>query len=252
MLLQFILSFLHLIDQCLIIGWCFYNIRVWEKRLERFDFKYFQFLKITHSFPIRKVDAFLVSFPVIFIYNILLCFWSSASPSLELPLFYCQKINTFFLLSKYFSKHFVNVFIVCAKLHVFGVNFCGAKKWRTLHIAPHTFLYEKNKSSKNPVLKKWEILTWVLSSRHPEIFSDSYENTRNGASIYFWLKKVSEKDAFLEMLCDVSEKVLEIASICCVGSLHRKWSFPLKIYSVSVTKSAGNCGFGHIYCRNPE
>ena len=30
-------------------------------------------------------------------------------------------------------------------------------------------------------------------------------------------------------------------------SLHKKWSFPLKISSVNVTKSAGNCGFGHIY-----
>ena len=33
--------------------------------------------------------------------------------------------------------------------------------------------------------------------------------------------------------------------------LHKKWSFPLRISSVNVTKSAGNCGFGHIYWRNP-
>ena len=31
---------------------------------------------------------------------------------------------------------------------------------------------------------------------------------------------------------------------------HKKWSFPLWIYSLNVTRSAGNCGFGHIYCRN--
>ena len=35
-------------------------------------------------------------------------------------------------------------------------------------------------------------------------------------------------------------------------SLHKKWSFPLRISTVNVTKSAGNCGFGHIYWRNPE
>ena len=29
--------------------------------------------------------------------------------------------------------------------------------------------------------------------------------------------------------------------------LVQKLSFPLKISSVNVTKSAGNCGFGHIY-----
>ena len=32
-------------------------------------------------------------------------------------------------------------------------------------------------------------------------------------------------------------------------SLHKKWSFPLRIHSVNVTKSAGNRGFGHIYWR---
>ena len=34
-------------------------------------------------------------------------------------------------------------------------------------------------------------------------------------------------------------------------SLHKKWSFPVRISSVNVTKSAGNCWFGHIYWRNP-
>ena len=27
----------------------------------------------------------------------------------------------------------------------------------------------------------------------------------------------------------------------------QKWSFPLRISSVNVTKSTGNCRFGHIY-----
>ena len=34
-------------------------------------------------------------------------------------------------------------------------------------------------------------------------------------------------------------------------SLHKIWSFPLRISSVNVTKSAFSCGFGHIYWRNP-
>ena len=33
-------------------------------------------------------------------------------------------------------------------------------------------------------------------------------------------------------------------------SLHKKWSFPLRIYSVNVTKSVVSCGFDHIYWRN--
>ena len=34
--------------------------------------------------------------------------------------------------------------------------------------------------------------------------------------------------------------------------LHKKWSFPLRISSVNVTKSAVSCGYGHIYWRNPQ
>ena len=35
-------------------------------------------------------------------------------------------------------------------------------------------------------------------------------------------------------------------------SLHKKWSFPLRISSINLIQSAGNCGFGHIYWRNPR
>ena len=34
-----------------------------------------------------------------------------------------------------------------------------------------------------------------------------------------------------------------------LGTLHKKWSFPLRISSVNVTKSAVSCRFGHIYWR---
>ena len=32
--------------------------------------------------------------------------------------------------------------------------------------------------------------------------------------------------------------------------IQKKWSFPLRISSVNVTKSAVSCEFGHIYWRN--
>ena len=32
----------------------------------------------------------------------------------------------------------------------------------------------------------------------------------------------------------------------------QKWSFPLRIFSVNVTKSSVSCGFGHIHWRNPS
>ena len=34
-------------------------------------------------------------------------------------------------------------------------------------------------------------------------------------------------------------------------TLHRRWSFPLSISSVNVTKSAVSCRFAHIYWKNP-
>ena len=38
--------------------------------------------------------------------------------------------------------------------------------------------------------------------------------------------------------------------ICGFPTLHKKCSFPLRISSVNVTKSAGSYGFGDIHCRN--
>ena len=35
-------------------------------------------------------------------------------------------------------------------------------------------------------------------------------------------------------------------------ALHKKWSFPLGIFSVNVTKYAVSCGFGHIYLGNSK
>ena len=37
-----------------------------------------------------------------------------------------------------------------------------------------------------------------------------------------------------------------------IQTLHKKWSFPLRISSVNKTKSAVSYGFGHIYSRNPS
>ena len=35
-------------------------------------------------------------------------------------------------------------------------------------------------------------------------------------------------------------------------TLHKRWGFPLRISSLNVAKSAGDCGFGYIYWRNPQ
>ena len=55
--------------------------------------------------------------------------------------------------------------------------------------------------------------------------------------------------------CEISEPVKSIrramSAKSSYHSLHKKWSFPLRISSVNVTKSAVSCGFGHIHWRNP-
>ena len=44
----------------------------------------------------------------------------------------------------------------------------------------------------------------------------------------------------------------EVWNKTCGVTLHRRWSFTFRISSVNVTKSAENCGFGHIYWWNPS
>ena len=46
-------------------------------------------------------------------------------------------------------------------------------------------------------------------------------------------------------------EILNVPSEYTHYTQHKKLSFPLKIYSVNVTKFAETCGFGHIYCGIP-
>ena len=85
-----------------------------------------------------------------------------------------------------------------------------------------------------------------------EVFSNIYMFPGS----YLWRSPI-EKDLchryfprtyseFLQTICR-----LLVDSCFSLYSLHKKWSFPLRIFSVNVTKSAVSCEFGHIYWRNP-
>ena len=57
-------------------------------------------------------------------------------------------------------------------------------------------------------------------------------------------------------LCSVTTRFISydlrlVAVAIWQWSLHKKWNFQLKISSVNVAKSAGNCRFGQIYWRSP-
>ena len=83
---------------------------------------------------------------------------------------------------------------------------------------------------------------------------------RTSVNSCFWLNSSSALTFFLKVF-DTFPKLLAALSILfwlcgnfievVYWTLHKKWSFPLRISSLNVTKSAGNCGFGHIYWRNP-
>ena len=57
---------------------------------------------------------------------------------------------------------------------------------------------------------------------------------------------------FFYSLIWVSLKKKGVYSLVRVNTLHKKLSFPLRICSVYVTKSAGNWGFGQIYWRKSQ
>ena len=77
-----------------------------------------------------------------------------------------------------------------------------------------------------------EHLRWLLQN-----FVKQVELVPNNPFLTNDPLKHQETFDFLRFSRDVNENI----------ALHKKRSFPLRISSVNVTKSAGKCGFGHIY-----
>ena len=109
---------------------------------------------------------------------------------------------------------------------------------------------ESDVSSKE--LQTWKVM-WLHSLRHlkisfiksvPWVQFSNYLDRKSLNSMY-WQVTVSCTCA------DVSNFKHRGKSIFLKKSLHKKWSFPLRISSVNEIKSVGNCIFGHIYWRNP-
>ena len=68
------------------------------------------------------------------------------------------------------------------------------------------------------------------------------------------IPRVDNEEIFFEsQVSKLLEKCISDTLSDC-RSIHytKKWSFPLWLSSVNVTKSEANCGFRHIYWRNPE
>ena len=76
------------------------------------------------------------------------------------------------------------------------------------------------------------------------VIYDPFENYKEVT----WQNKYSILTKFSEVFCDFL--FLKVGFQALHLPLHKNWRFPLRISSVNMTKSAGNCGFGHIYWRN--
>ena len=79
---------------------------------------------------------------------------------------------------------------------------------------------------------------------------------------YFWMVLRKVKFKYIVLCLNASTKFYNARRACrhaalmgiywsFTHTLHKKWSCPLRIFSVNVTKSAVSCEFGHIYWRNP-
>ena len=75
---------------------------------------------------------------------------------------------------------------------------------------------------------KWKLVLMIVFKNSIETKPPSFMN-----SLHKW-QNVHTHDLFKGM------------------TLHKKWSFPLRISSVNVTNTAVSCGFGHIYWRNSQ
>ena len=74
------------------------------------------------------------------------------------------------------------------------------------------------------------------------------------ACVLLYSLKTSENHSFSDVFRGYRKRPVarnRFMKILLMITLHKKWSSPLRIFSVNVTTSAGNCGFGHSYWRNP-
>ena len=100
--------------------------------------------------------------------------------------------------------------------------------------------------------------TWYDKNTQYHIDCNKKELIENSPGVT-WLKFFSEKNNSSLFELETRNRSNVNATWWCRNTdsenlkhwLHKKWSFPLRISSLNVTKSAGNCGFGRIYWINP-
>ena len=118
----------------------------------------------------------------------------------------------------------------------------------------HSYVYFSNSWSFHCILNTFIIYQQELSNYivHSYTVRAKYRPIMEPCSNEFW----SQIGSAIQRLLDYTSETTHldnniIFSFFSLAALHKKWSFPLRIFPVNVIKSAGNCGLGHIYWRNP-
>ena len=74
-------------------------------------------------------------------------------------------------------------------------------------------------------------------------------------NLYKWYqiaqRNISGSNLYMQFFIQCLKCVIVSSASLLCASLHKKWSFPWRAFSVNVTKSVENCRFGHIYWRKP-
>ena len=106
-------------------------------------------------------------------------------------------------------------------------------------VALMTFTANSNKITKNAHSQILSLWTWLAVILKFEFFSSE---TQPGLKT---LRIQCSRFKSQPISVSVSSRTFFL-------TLHKKWSFPLTMSSVNVTKSAVSCGFGRIYWRSPN
>ena len=65
--------------------------------------------------------------------------------------------------------------------------------------------------------------------------------------LWLYFQTIEKPSVFFFVIVELKSKLLST-----LHTLHKKWSFPLRISSANVTRSAVSCGFGRMYWKNPQ
>ena len=91
-----------------------------------------------------------------------------------------------------------------------------------------------------------EHVWWLLLSKLPMFHISSACMYKNSHNLRNYVTRHIHK--FVDLLEETGSALLSVKVKIVTITLHKKWSFPLRIFSVNVTKPQ----FPHIYWRNPD